>query len=244
MDLLADIIYFSAFRYQFHARPSLGLIMSGDPPTGNVPFLGSAKYPESGEGNFRRQLSGGREMERAAFLNQHSVKGFFKRNLSVLLTISAVALGEGHCSMLLNRKLVKFIRLGVCVCTCCAGVILGFAVRPRKLSPREIKYLTFPGELLMRMLQMLVLPLIVSSLVTGRLLTDRKQETPKHLKPADRWAALSLRCLQLGQQSLGEGGDARGRLLHADHPDRRVHRCLPRDHHQARKRQQGHSRRP
>lgn len=70
--------------------------MSGDPPTRNVPFLdeGSAKYTESGEGNFRRQMSGGKEMERAAFINQHSIKGFLKRNLLVLLTVSAVALGE------------------------------------------------------------------------------------------------------------------------------------------------------
>lgn len=99
MDHLADInstVYISAFRYQFHVRPALELMMSGDPPTGSVPFLDedSAKYPESGEGNFRRQLSGGKEMERAAFINQHSAKGFLKRNLFVLLTISAVALGE------------------------------------------------------------------------------------------------------------------------------------------------------
>lgn len=44
-------------------------------------------------------------MERAPFINQHSVKGFLKRNLLVLLTISAVALGEWHCLMLE----VKFI---------------------------------------------------------------------------------------------------------------------------------------
>ncbi|KAI5101900.1 excitatory amino acid transporter 4 isoform X1 [Silurus meridionalis] len=72
-------------------------------------------------------------------INRNAIKNFLHRNSFVLLTVGAVVL----------------------------GIILGFAVRPQNLSLREIKYLSFPGEVLMRMLQMMVLPLIVSSLVTG-----------------------------------------------------------------------------
>ncbi|XP_059501038.1 excitatory amino acid transporter 1-like isoform X4 [Stegostoma tigrinum] len=54
------------------------------------------------------------------------------------------------------------------------GVILGFCLRKYQMNFRQIKYFSFPGEILMRMLQMLVMPLIISSLVTGMAALDSK----------------------------------------------------------------------
>lgn len=79
-------------------------------------------------------------------ITKDDVKGFFIRNAFVILTVIAVII----------------------------GVILGFSLRPYKMSYREIKFFSFPGELLMRMLQMLVLPLLVSSLITGMAALDSR----------------------------------------------------------------------
>nr|O57321.1 RecName: Full=Excitatory amino acid transporter 1; AltName: Full=SEAAT1; AltName: Full=Sodium-dependent glutamate/aspartate transporter; Short=GLAST [Ambystoma tigrinum]AAB88286.1 glutamate transporter 1 [Ambystoma tigrinum] len=79
-------------------------------------------------------------------ITKDDVKGFLKRNGFVLFTVIAVVVGS----------------------------ILGFSVRSYHMTFRELKYFSFPGELLMRMLQMLVLPLIVSSLVTGMAALDSK----------------------------------------------------------------------
>ncbi|XP_037642299.1 solute carrier family 1 member 7a [Sebastes umbrosus] len=54
------------------------------------------------------------------------------------------------------------------------GCLLGFFLRGKQLSEQEVKYFGFPGELLMRMLKMLILPLVVSSLMSGLAALDAK----------------------------------------------------------------------
>lgn len=84
--------------------------------------------------------------KRVENITKDDVKGFFIRNAFVIFTVAAVII----------------------------GIILGFALRPYNMSYREVKFFSFPGELLMRMLQMLVLPLLVSSLITGMAALDSR----------------------------------------------------------------------
>lgn len=55
-----------------------------------------------------------------------------------------------------------------------SGVIFGFLGRSLEPTPKTIALIEFPGELLLRILKMLVLPLIISSLITSLSQLDPK----------------------------------------------------------------------
>ncbi|XP_076620407.1 excitatory amino acid transporter 2 [Colletes latitarsis] len=61
-----------------------------------------------------------------------------------------------------ENMLLVFTILGIFV-----GLVLGFLGRLASPSPQFITLVSFPGELLMRLLKMFILPLIVSSLIAG-----------------------------------------------------------------------------
>ena len=47
------------------------------------------------------------------------------------------------------------------------GAILGFGLKSFNLSEKSILLISYPGELFMRLLQLMILPLIIASLITG-----------------------------------------------------------------------------
>lgn len=92
------------------------------------------------------QTQASRAKKHVRCITRESATSFLKHNAFVILTVVAVIL----------------------------GIILAFALRPYNMTYRQVKYFSFPGELLMRLLQMLVLPLIISSLVSGMASLDSK----------------------------------------------------------------------
>ena len=82
------------------------------------------------------------------------------------------------CYVILSKNMTKTsarckscLRQNVLVIATIAGVIigivLGIAMREAHFSNLDITYFAFPGEILLRMLKMMILPLIVCSLITG-----------------------------------------------------------------------------
>lgn len=71
---------------------------------------------------------------------------------------------------LLNLPSYYFFRYiqGVIMGALC-GMLLRMAA---PINPDVVMLIAFPGDILMRMLKMLILPLIISSLITGEIMND------------------------------------------------------------------------
>jgi len=78
-------------------------------------------------------------MENFPKLNLENMKAWFKDNLLLFLTFAGVI----------------------------SGFVLGIGLRELELSKETILLLSYPGELFMRLLKLMILPLIIASLITG-----------------------------------------------------------------------------
>jgi len=72
---------------------------------------------------------------------------------------------------IMHKSVTKWIKTNLLLVFTFIGVILGAVIgvllRPAKLSEKHILLLSYPGELFMRLLGLMILPLIIASLITG-----------------------------------------------------------------------------
>lgn len=77
-----------------------------------------------------------------------------------------------------RRRLMEFLRRNLLVILTVSGVLLGvglgMVVRNMNLNRAQMTYFAFPGEMLLRMLKMIILPLVVCSLVSGAASLDTR----------------------------------------------------------------------
>ncbi|XP_054456067.1 neutral amino acid transporter A [Anoplopoma fimbria] len=77
-----------------------------------------------------------------------------------------------------SEKLTEFLRKNLLVIMTVSGVLvgvgLGTLVRGMDLTKAQMTYFAFPGEMLLRMLKMIILPLVVCSLVSGAASLDTR----------------------------------------------------------------------
>ncbi|XP_040207178.1 neutral amino acid transporter A [Rana temporaria] len=77
---------------------------------------------------------------------------------------------ESKCAQFLKKNAIVILTVsGVLV-----GVGLGTAVRTMNLTKAQMTYFAFPGEMLLRMLKMIILPLVVCSLISGAASLDTR----------------------------------------------------------------------
>lgn len=102
----------------------------------------------------------------------------------------------------LMDRVKRIVRANLLVILTVAGVIIGvfigLGVRNVALTRTQIIYIGFPGELLIRLLKMIIIPLVVCSLVSGAASID-----PKALGKLGGWAMLFFLVTTLIASSIG-----------------------------------------
>ncbi|TNN62735.1 Neutral amino acid transporter B(0) [Liparis tanakae] len=102
----------------------------------------------------------------------------------------------------LSRRVKRIVMANLLVILTVAGVIvgvfIGLGVRNVELTRTQMIYVGFPGELLIRLLKMIIIPLVVCSLVSGAASID-----PKALGKLGGWAMLFFLVTTLIASSIG-----------------------------------------
>ncbi|XP_071399157.1 neutral amino acid transporter B(0) isoform X3 [Centroberyx affinis] len=102
----------------------------------------------------------------------------------------------------LGQRVKRIVMANLLVILTVAGVIIGvfigLGVRNMELSRTQMTYIGFPGELLIRLLKMIIIPLVVCSLVSGAASID-----PKALGKLGGWAMLFFLVTTLIASAIG-----------------------------------------
>lgn len=102
----------------------------------------------------------------------------------------------------LSQRVRRIVMANLLVILTVAGVIIGvfigLGVRQMDLTRTQIIYVGFPGEILIRLLKMIIIPLVVCSLVSGAASID-----PKALGKLGGWAMLFFLVTTLIASAIG-----------------------------------------
>uniref|UniRef100_A0A4W4F5K4 Amino acid transporter n=1 Tax=Electrophorus electricus TaxID=8005 RepID=A0A4W4F5K4_ELEEL len=102
------------------------------------------------------------------------------------------------CSQKLKRIARANMLVILTVAAVIVGIFIGLSVRQAQLSETQIIYFGFPGELLIRLLKMIIIPLVVCSLVSGAASID-----PTALGKLGGWAMLFFLVTTLISSAVG-----------------------------------------
>lgn len=113
-------------------------------------------------------------MENKSEINGHAMPGSASTDRILPSSASAERSAQRSC----RQKLWGFLRRNLLVILTVSGVLvgvgLGMTVRSMNLSRAQMAHFAFPGEMLLRMLKMIILPLVVCSLVSGAASLDTR----------------------------------------------------------------------